>query len=410
MQESKVESQRAMQVAYLVNQYPKVSHSFIRREILALEKQGVAVLRISIRTIPASELVDPDDLAELARTRSLLSAGLSGLLLAGLRGLLRSPLSFLKTLAAGDPVWQEIRSRDLPTFHLCPGSLSAAGMAGSRRAEHVHAHFGTNSTTVAMLCHELGGPPYSFTVHGPEEFDGPQMISLPEKIARAAFVVAITSFCRSQLCRWCDYPHWAKIYIVHCGVDDKFLAREPPVIGNTCQLVSIGRLSGQKGQMLLLDAADVLAREGLKFRLVLVGDGELRPQLEATIRDRKLQDHVFLAGVASADEVRQHILDSRALCLPSFAEGLPVVIMESLALARRVISTYIAGHPELMDTGKTGWLIPAGSVEGLVEAMRNSLQASSEELTMMGLEGQRRVMQLHSVQKKGTKLKDLFSA
>lgn len=399
-----------MHVAYLVNQYPKVSHAFVRREILALEKQGVRVSRFSIRATASSDLVDADDLAELSRTEVVLNAGAFGLLSAFLSTLLNSPWMLMKTLRlavqCGRNSHRGILRHLIYVLEACllQKWLQADG------CQHLHAHFGTNPTTVAMLCHSLGGPPYSFTVHGPDEFDRPEMIRLGEKIARAAFVVAITSFCRSQLYRWCDYQHWPKIHVVHCGVDAKFLASEPPAIEETRQLVSIGRLSGQKGQMLLLDAAAALAKEGMTFRLVLVGDGELRPQLETMIRDHNLHDHAFLAGVASADQVRQHLLDSRALCLPSFAEGLPVVVMESLALARPVISTYIAGHPELMETGQTGWLIPAGSVDALIEAMRAALQATQEDLNRMGQEGRRRVMESHSIDKEARKLKALFEA
>ena len=132
----------------------------------------------------------------------------------------------------------------------------------TRRDEigHLHVHFGTNSTAVALLCRVLGGPPYSFTVHGPEEFDRPVSLSLCLKIRHAAFVIAICSFGKSQLWRWADFADWGKIHVVHCGLDQSFLAAAHTLPPAPPRLVNIGRLSEQKGQLVLLEAAARLAQ------------------------------------------------------------------------------------------------------------------------------------------------------
>ena len=273
---------------------------------------------------------------------------------------------------------------------------------------HVHAHFGTNSTTVALLCHALGGLTYSFTVHGPEEFDKVEAIALTEKIERAAFVVAISSFGRSQLYRWCRLKHWSKIHVVHCGVDDSFLGQPLTPVPAAHRLVCVGRLCEQKGQLLLMEAAAKLVAEGLQFKLVLVGDGPLRSTIEAQIAQAGLRDTVEITGWASGAEVRQHILAARAMVLPSFAEGLPVVIMETLALGRPVVTTYVAGIPELVQPGASGWLVPAGSVEALVAAMRSVLQSPVEVLEKMGRLGAAQVAQNHTVEIEAKKLAALF--
>jgi len=273
---------------------------------------------------------------------------------------------------------------------------------------HVHVHFGTNSATVALLCRTLGGPPYSFTVHGPEEFDKPGAISLEEKINQSAFVVAVSSFGKSQLYRWCDYRQWQKVQIIHCGVDDDFLQHPYTPVPATPQLVCVGRLSEQKGHLLLLEAATQLALEGVTFKLVFVGDGPLRKQIEATIARHNLHGTIEITGWASSAEVRQHLLNSRALVLPSFAEGLPVVIMESLALARPVISTYVAGIPELVEPGVCGWLVPAGSVSHLADAKRTVLTLPPDELSQMGKIGLERVAHDHSAAIEASKLASMF--
>jgi glycosyltransferase involved in cell wall biosynthesis len=261
-----------------------------------------------------------------------------------------------------------------------------------------------------MLCHALGGPPYSFTVHGPEEFDKATAIALEEKIKRAAFVVAISSFGKSQLYRWCDRNQWSKIHEIHCGVDDLFLKQPHIPVPDQPRLVCIGRLCEQKGHLLLVEAAGRLGAEGLTFRLVLVGDGPLRTQIQAMIAQLGLQDHIEITGWASNSEVQQHILASRAMVLPSFAEGLPVVVMEALALSRPVISTYVAGIPELVEPDTCGWLVPPGSVEALTAAMRAALQLPVEKLEQMGRAGAERVAQRHDAALEASKLAVLFSS
>lgn len=392
-------------IAYLVNQYPKVSHSFVRREIAAIERFGLQIERFSIRSC-ADELVDSDDKQELERTRIVLDGGMSRLLAASIRIAVKRPLQFWHALRL---TLKLSRSSDRTLAHHLAYLAEACVLLGwfaESNVTHIHAHFGTNSTTVAMLAHVLSGLPYSFTVHGPEEFDRVREVSLTEKIDRAAFVVAISSFGRSQLYRWCPQAQWSKIQVVHCGVDADFFAQLTPP-PETPRLVCVGRLCEQKGQLLLLEAASLLAAEGLQFQLVLVGDGSMRSQVEAAIDRLELRSHVVISGWASNLEVRQQISAARAMVLPSFAEGLPVVLMEALALGRPVISTYIAGIPELV-TSDCGWLIPAGTIEPLADAMRSALLAAPETLAAMGKAGRDRVIAEHSITIEAAKLAAQF--
>lgn len=396
-----------MTIAYLINQYPKVSHSFIRREIGGLEAIAIPVARFSIRTC-APELVDEADKQELEKTRAILGIGIAGLLFSLLKVAISKPSAFLKAFGLTIKVgWKSERGILRNLAYLAEACVLLHWVSDSD-ITHIHAHFGTNSTTVAMLCTVLGGPPYSFTVHGPEEFDKVQAIALSEKINRAAFVVAVSSFGKSQLCRWCDYEQWSKIHTIHCGVDDSFLNQPHVPVPNQPRFVCVGRLGEQKGHMLLLEAVRQLATEGLQFKLVLVGDGPLRENIEAEIARFDLQDYIEITGWASSTEVRQQILASRALVLPSFAEGLPVVIMEALALGRPVISTYVAGIPELVEPGICGWLVPAGSLEPLTAAMKSALTSPVEKLETMGQVGAQSVASQHNALTEAKKLAALF--
>lgn len=406
---SRLPNERAMRIAYLVSGYPRVSHTFIRREILALEALGIAVDRFSIRRCD-QELKDPFDKDELARTRVILDAGAANLLLRLiLMGILR-PLRLARAVCLA--VKMGLRSDRGLLRHLVYVAEACVllQLVTKSQAEHVHAHFGTNSAAVAMLCRVLGGPTYSFTMHGSADVGRAQSISLGEKIARASFVVAVSHFGRSQICRYCSRDLWPRIHVVHCGVDDVFLKAPRTRIPDSPSLVCIGRLSEEKGHLFLLEAMSVLAHEGIGLRLELVGDGPLRNDVMRRIEELGLQDSVRVTGWASSTEVRDRILASRALVLPSLYEGLPVVIMEALALRRPVVSTYVGGVPELVEPGVCGWLVPPGSVEDLAAAMRQVLLAPIACLERMGAAGEARVRDRHYAPVLATQLASLFKA
>jgi colanic acid/amylovoran biosynthesis glycosyltransferase len=395
-----------MKIAYLINQYPAISHSFIRREIAALEISGIEVERFSIRS--ASELVDQADQLELDKTRFILKAGIGSLLSNLLLTAITRPLRFWRTLRLTFKIgWGQDRGLLIHLGYLTEACLLLR-WAKDAGISHIHAHFAFNPTAVAMLCHTLGGPTYSFTVHGPESIDRAIILALGEKVKRAKFVAAISSYCQSQLYRWCDRADWPKIQIIHCGLDQPFFAQTPTPIPQNSRFVCVARLGEQKGHFVLLAAAHQLALEGWQFKLSLVGDGPLRPQIEAMIVQYGLQQHVELTGWLSNAAVRQQILAAQVMVLPSFAEGLPVVIMEALALGRPVIGTYIAGIPELVEHGVSGWLVPSGSVTALTAVMRQVLQLPTERLSQMGQMGARQVALNHDVVQEACKLATLF--
>jgi glycosyltransferase involved in cell wall biosynthesis len=396
-----------MDVAYLINQYPKVSHSFIRREIMALERQGVRVMRVALRGW-ADAIVDPDDRAEREQTRYVLNQPAWCLLACVLRVALQSPRYFVAGLLQ---TWRLSRSAERSAlYHLIYFVEACQVLLWARAAgvRHLHAHFGTNPAEVVALAHALGGPSYSFTVHGPEEFDGPKALKLAEKMRHAAFVVAISSYGRSQLYRWLNVAEWPKVAVVHCGLEPGFHQIERPPVPQRPRLVCVGRLCEQKGQPILLHAAMQLVQEGVEFELVLAGDGEMRAELEDFIARSGLQALVRITGWISSEQVRDEILAARALVLPSFAEGLPVVLMEAMALERPVLTTYVAGIPELVQHGKSGWLFPAGDVQALAQALRECLAESPETLQAMGRAGRERVLSRHDIDIEATKLVQLL--
>jgi len=259
-----------------------------------------------------------------------------------------------------------------------------------------------------MLASHLSGIRYSFTAHGPDEFENAPLLSLDEKLSRASFAICVSSFGKSQLMRWSSAENWQKIEVIHCGVDTGFLdapVQTPPAAP---RFVCVGRLTTAKAQLVLVNAVRQLQAKGIICEVVLVGDGPMRNILEDAIRDAQLERQISFTGWATGERVRSEIISARAMVLPSFSENMPVVIMEAMALGRPVISTYIAGIPELVQPGKTGWLVPASDETALAGAMRDALEASAATLEKMGAAGRRHVADAHDTIKEASKLKKLF--
>jgi colanic acid/amylovoran biosynthesis glycosyltransferase len=397
-----------MKIAYLMPTYPMPSATFVRREIAALEAQGITVYRFAARRF-TGKLTDTADRAEQEQTSYLLDAGPIGLTRALLADAIMRSRQWLATLVMAmrmarrserGVIWHLVYLAEACLLRL---RLSSLGVS------HLHVHFGTNAASVALLCHHLGGPPYSITFHGPEEFDAPRQLALREKIQHASFVVAISEFTRSQLYRWAESADWCKIHVIHCGLDEMFLSAATTPIQERPRLVNVGRLSEQKGQLLLIEAAALLCQQGLDFELVIVGDGSLRDELERRIDQHGMRSRVRITGFLDNHGVRRELEAARALVMPSFAEGLPVVIMEALALGRPVIATHIAGIPELVEPGRHGWLVPAGAVEPLAAAMTAALAAETVDLEAMGRAGAARVVEQHNVKNESKKLAELIA-
>ncbi|OUR71053.1 colanic acid biosynthesis glycosyltransferase WcaL [Methylophaga sp. 41_12_T18] len=397
-----------MRIGYFTNQYPKVSHSFIRREILALEVLGHTVQRFALQSDEA-ELVDPVDQNEFAKTFYVLLESNLSIIMACLLVIFSHPVKFLSTLYLAVKLGFRSDRGTLRHIAYLLESCVLVKWQKQKDIEHIHAHFGTNSTMIVMFSYLLGGVGYSFTVHGPEEFDKPEFISLAEKIKHSRFVVAISSFGRSQLFRLVPADLWDKVKVVHCGLDAEFLARDENIRPNISkQLLCVGRLCEQKGQLLLLESMRSLRDSGIDCTLVLAGDGPMRSEVESRISEYNLADRVEITGWISSEQVKRLLLESRGLVLPSFAEGLPVVIMEALALSRPVITTYVAGIPELVKSGSNGWLIPAGNTQALTTAMNELLSTDEETLALYGRNGYEAVNELHNIEIEVKKIASLF--
>ena len=398
-----------MQIAYVLNTYPQPSHSFIRRELRALERQGLHVTRLAMRRAEVP-LVDAADREEAAATRYVLDAGGLGLAWSVLLRAARNPAAFLRALRLAWATGAVSEAGRLRHLVYLAEAAHVARICAAAKVQHIHAHFGTNAASVAMLTHEMGGPAYSFTVHGPEEFDAPRALSLGTKIARARFVAGVSSFGRSQLCRWVPHDLWDRIKVVHCGVEAARFAGPQPPPERGLELVAIGRFVEQKGQMVLIPALERLRAAHPEVHLRLIGDGPLRGALQEAVRAARLEMNVTFTGWLDEAAIRTALDGAHALVMPSFAEGLPMVVMEAMAAARPVIATHIAGTPELVQDGVTGWLVPAGDADALADALAELARMPAGARAEMGRAGRARVLARHDVDAEAAKLAALFRA
>ena len=270
---------------------------------------------------------------------------------------------------------------------------------------HVHAHFSTNSAAVALLSRRLGGPSYSFTAHGPDEFDDPVGNGLLAKVTHAAFVAAITDYARDVILTATGNKNADKVHVLRCGIDlDEFDLTPPP---ENARIVCVGRLCPAKAQALLVEAIAPLIAGHPDLELVFIGDGEDRAKIEKRVADLGLEKHVSLAGWGTGEDVRAAIQSARVFALPSFAEGLPIVFMESLAIGRAVITTQINGIPELVDSD-CGWIVKAGDVPALQDAVSQALSTDSKTLATLGKTGRKRVIEAHDQTRNAARLRALF--
>ena len=382
-------------IAYLTNEYPRASDTFIRTEVKHLRARGWIVDTYAIRRPDGSALVSEEIRSEYENTIYLRDGAWLQLVWAFLKRFCRRPLCTLRALrlswTSGIP---GCSGRAKSVLYLMEAARLAS-LLEKRGTQHLHNHIGENSATVAMLASELCGVRFSLTIHGPGIFYHPRQWALGEKIRRSQFTAAITHFCRSQCMVFASFADWHKIIIVRCCVDAAFLSQPITDVTEDHRLLFVGRLCEEKGVPFLVEAAARLRELGQSFELNIIGDGPLRPKIEALISKYQLQGIVNLLGFQSSQRIADELNRARALILPSFAEGLPVVIMEALAVGRPVITTRIAGIPELVDE-QCGWLVPPGDIDSLSTAIQDCFQSSSRRLSEMGQIGRGRVKQLHN--------------
>jgi glycosyltransferase involved in cell wall biosynthesis len=367
----------------------------MRREIRALEAQGARVVRVAARRFkgPLVESVDRQELRLTRYTTESLFTALRCLAVVALTRPLRLARALLDALTIG------ARTRPGVWKHLMYVGEACVLLRLARHCEHIHANFG-NATSIAVMSRVLGGPAVSLRIHGPEEIDTFTAGEWEWKLRHSAFVAPISDYGVRRVCELVAPRHHHRIKRLRCGVDSALLHRVSAAtlrVPAWHRLVCVARLEPRKGHAVLLEAVAALRRDGLHVSLLLIGDGSLRASLENRTRELSISDAVEFAGWQDGAQVLDAVERSRIVVLPSYAEGLPIVLMEAFALGRAVVSTRIAGIPELVVPTTSGWLVDCGDPTALAGALRAALLSADEDLIAMGQAGQRRVREQHNV-------------
>ncbi len=405
----------AVKIAYLCSEYPAISHTFVLREVDALRRLGAEIATFSIRRTHSDHLLTHADRVAAESTFAILPPRWSRLLGAHLRLAVTAPLTYLATLALALRLAAPGLRGGLWQFFYFVEAVVLWSECRRRDIRHIHVHLANAGTDIAMLAAHIGSAieparpwSWSFTIHGPDEFFDVRHFRLAEKLRHARFVVCISDFARSQLMALCDPELWDKLHVIHVGIPiqqftpsgDRASVRADPMI------LYIGRLVPQKGQAVLLEALALLAQRGQIVDVTVAGEGRWRPVLERLAEQLGVASRVSFTGAVGQDEIRALYESATIFCLPSFAEGVPGVLMEAMAMTRPVVATRITGIPELIEDGNTGLLVTPGRPDELAEALerlltdaelRHELGARAREKVLSDFNGQRTAEQLYAL-------------
>lgn len=378
-------------VAYIVPWYPAISHTFVLREVQALRRLGRDVATMSIHRPRAEDMPAEADRRAYATTYFLSPPRIRDHVAAHWQALRARPGAYVLTLAAAlraGPIEPAVKARGLLYFCEAVVAWWHARRSGAR---HLHGVFAGPAADAAMLAARLGGDgwTWSLAAHGTDMLQIPRA-SLAAKICSAQFVTVSSDFGRSQLMVLVAQEHWSKIRVVHCGVDMAEYDGTRPTSANRdeLRLITVGRLEREKGHTLLLDALATVRDQ--RVSLTVIGDGSEMDALRDQAERLGVGDRVRFLGRIGQDDIRDHYARADAFCLASLGEGIPVVLMEAMAMRMPVIAPRIMGIPELVLDGTSGLLFTPGRPDALAQAI-TSLAAGRERWAEMGEAGRARV-------------------
>ncbi|MBL7047950.1 MAG: glycosyltransferase [Nitrospira sp.] len=394
-------------IAYLTSEYPAISHTFIFREIQALRAMGLQVMTASIKRPAFLSKMTTEEKHETEETLYIKDLPIIEIILAHINILIKSPAKYLSMLSEAITL-----SRSGPRNVL--KGLAYFAEAGillnwmfRNAINHIHVHFANPAATVAMIASSYGNITYSMSVHGPDVFYNVDPLLLAEKAKKALFVRCISHYCQSQLMRLLPTAMWSKLDIVRCGIDPEIFTPSDKIADNIPEILCVGRLVPAKGQHILLQACGRLKDRGAKFHMTFIGEGEDRDSLEALTKKLGLSSNVIFTGALGQEAVRSHYDRANIFVLASFAEGLPVVLMEAMSKSIPSVSTRITGIPELIDNWKDGVLVSPSDVAGLTDALQ-TLLSDPELRKVLGKAARQKVMQQYSLKQNCELMANLF--
>ena len=399
-----------IRIAYLVSTYPAVSHTFVLREVKKLRRANFDIRMASINSPDrAASGLTSEEQDESSTTFYVKREGIRGSLRAHLAVLVKSPKSYFTGLwFALRLAGTDLRRLIFAVFYFVEAVILGRWME-SRGLRHLHVHFANAASTVGLIASRIFPIGFSLTVHGPDEFYDAPGLRLAEKMAGATFACCIGQFARSQLMKVSAPAQWNKFEIGPLGVDPLLFVPQPfRCLPDTIQILCVGRLVPSKGQYILLAAVERLVRSHANVRLRLVGDGPDRERLERAIASKGLGRCVTLEGSVNQDHIRDYYRQADIFVLPSFAEGIPVVLMEAMAMEVPCISTFVAGIPELVRNEIDGILIPPSDEQALAFSIGRLIEDPNLR-RRLGAAGRQRVIEKYDLDRNVARLAEIFT-
>jgi colanic acid/amylovoran biosynthesis glycosyltransferase len=396
-------------IAYLVSRYPQISMTFILREVRTLRTLGFDVRTASVN-LPDHR---PDQLTgaeceEVAQTYYIKPDGITGALKAHLYTLFTQPISYLRGF------WFALRlglwdlKKMLYGFFYFTEAVMVGQWMRCQQCSHLHIHLGTSGATVGLIVKHTFPITYSITIHGPIDFYEVSDFYLTQKILDARFICCISSFTRSQLMMWSPPSCWDKLEVSRLGVEPTtFTPRPFRQQPEPFEILCVGRLVPEKGQFILIQAVSHLLSQKRQLRLRIVGDGPERQNFEQEVKRQGWREQIIFEGAVNQDQILEFYNSADVFVLASFAEGLPIVLMEAMCMEIPCITTHITGIPELITNGKEGILIPASDMDALIEAI-TLLMDDPNLRHQIGQAGRQRILEYYDLQKNVNKLADIF--
>lgn len=399
-----------LKVAYIMSRFPKLTETFVLYEMIAVQREGVQVEAYPLLREKA-EVVHPDAVpfVEAAHFQPFLSFPI---LRAQLYFLRRKPVEYLRTL------WTLLRANwgsfrfFTGVLGIFPKSVLFAYQMKAENIDHVHAHFASHPAAAAFIIHRLAGIPYSFTAHGSDLHRDRHMLC--EKVAEAAFVVAISDYNRELIIEECEGNFRDKIIVIHCGVDTNVFSDQTGVIASRngkhpFTIVCVGTLHEVKGQAYLIEACANLRKKGLDFVCHFVGDGQDRPALMGLVEQEGISANVRFHGQQTRERVAQLIREADVLVAPSVPtsdgrrEGIPVVLIEAMSSGVPVIASRLSGIPELVVHEQTGLLSTPRDAASITNALERYYRDPALR-KQLGQAGRQKVAEEFDLYKNAAKL------
>ena len=398
-------------MAFLLSRYPAISHTFLLEEVLGLRLRGLHLETASIN-LPDRKIQDlpPREADEAKKTYYIQGGSRLSAVWTLVCILMRQPAAASRGVKTILGIRDLTLRRRLYWFFYLAEALLVGHWMGERGLKHLHVHFGGPVASVGLLASAAFQLPFSLTIHGPEELLDTSLNHLREKIEQASFVFCISDFCRSQLYLLVSQEHWRKFHVLRLGVDPAILSRTRPRTtrdGAALQAVCIGRLVAAKGHRTLLQALLLLRDHAITMHLVLIGGGPEMQSLQEFVQTHELSACVTFTHALSHDEALAYLRRADLFVLASFAEGIPVALMEAMALGIPCVSTCVAGIPELIQDGVQGLLVPPGNAQAFADALYSLAREESRRLEM-GKAARRKVVEQYNLPCNHERLADTF--